>query len=400
MSDTAQLVRYAAASAVALAAVAVYQTSGGKQKKIRPPCLPTLPFVGSLPFLPVDETQLQDFFEKKTKELGPIFAFYAGPKYAVVLNTYDTIYEALVKKALRFAGRNPVYVEYLMNTNNHGIVFKQYTEEFKVNQHHSLTVLKHFGFGVPEITERLVQVEAVDLVRFLRETGGRTISNDGILERSTLNVIYCMVFGNRLERTDPTLEFISHRVTSTLNVLGFLIDVFPMLAYIPPYRKGVQEGLEDSEDLRKFLLHKITECENSTTNTENFIHGFLERAGKDFDRNSLTYIVRDFLGAGVETTSSLLNWCMIYLGNNQSAQKRAQEDIDSVIGRDTWVGLDDRLRLPFVESILLEVLRLRPTVPLGVPHQTLQETTVAGYTIPKDTWVTVNLVGANTDPNC
>jgi len=399
MTDTTQLVRYAALSAVAVGTVAAYWSSvAANKKKARPPCVAALPFVGSLPFMPTDPTQLQEFFATKTKELGSVFAFYAGQKYAVVLNTYDAIQEALVKKSLRFAGRNPVYVESLMNVENHGIVFKQYSEEFKVNQHHIITVLKHFGFGVPHVIERIIQVEAADLVQFIKETDGRTISNVGMFEKSTLNVVYSMIFGNRLERNDPSLHFISHYITATLDVLEFIIDVFPLLAYVPPFRKRVQQGLEESEVLRKFLTHKITECENSSS-TENFIHGFLEKSGKDFNRDSLTFIVRDLLGAAVETTASLLNWCMIYLGNNPAVQKRLQEDIDSVVGKDRWVGLDDKVRLPLVEATMLEVLRLRPTVPFGVPHQTLFDTTVEGFTIPKDTWVTVNLWGANTDPN-
>jgi cytochrome P450 len=46
-------------------------------------------------------------------------------------------------------------------------------------------------------------------------------------------------------------------------------------------------------------------------------------------------------------------------------QKRAQAEIDSVVGKDRLPTFDDRASLPYVDAILREVLRWEPTVPLG-----------------------------------
>lgn len=46
-------------------------------------------------------------------------------------------------------------------------------------------------------------------------------------------------------------------------------------------------------------------------------------------------------------------------------QKRAQEEILRVMGSDRLPTFEDRDSLPYVESILIEVLRLRPPVSLG-----------------------------------
>ena len=46
-------------------------------------------------------------------------------------------------------------------------------------------------------------------------------------------------------------------------------------------------------------------------------------------------------------------------------QKRAQEEIDAVIGTNRLPGLDDRPNLPYIDAILLETLRLYSIVPLG-----------------------------------
>ena len=46
-------------------------------------------------------------------------------------------------------------------------------------------------------------------------------------------------------------------------------------------------------------------------------------------------------------------------------QKKAQEELDSVIGRDRLPTFEDRPRLPFVDAVCKEVLRWRPLAPLS-----------------------------------
>jgi cytochrome P450 len=46
-------------------------------------------------------------------------------------------------------------------------------------------------------------------------------------------------------------------------------------------------------------------------------------------------------------------------------QKRAQEEIDSIVGRDRLPTYNDRIHLPYCEALMLEVLRWFPVVPIG-----------------------------------
>lgn len=64
-------------------------------------------------------------------------------------------------------------------------------------------------------------------------------------------------------------------------------------------------------------------------------------------------------------------------------QKRAQAEIESVVGSDRLPEYSDRHRLPVTEAIYREILRWRPPGPLGVPHLTTQGDVYKGYFIPK-----------------
>jgi cytochrome P450 len=46
-------------------------------------------------------------------------------------------------------------------------------------------------------------------------------------------------------------------------------------------------------------------------------------------------------------------------------QKKAQDELDSVIGRERLPTFEDRPRLPFIDAVCKEILRWNPVTPLG-----------------------------------
>ena len=51
---------------------------------------------------------------------------------------------------------------------------------------------------------------------------------------------------------------------------------------------------------------------------------------------------------------------------NPAVQKKAQAEVDAVIGRERLLTFDDRDRLPYVEALCTELLRWIPVAPLGM----------------------------------
>ena len=72
-------------------------------------------------------------------------------------------------------------------------------------------------------------------------------------------------------------------------------------------------------------------------------------------------------------------------------QKKAQEEIDAVIGKDRLPTMDDRPDLPYVNALHNEVLRWNPVAPLGVAHRVRQEDIYEGFVIPRDSIVFGNV---------
>lgn len=68
---------------------------------------------------------------------------------------------------------------------------------------------------------------------------------------------------------------------------------------------------------------------------------------------------------------------------NPGIQKRAQAEIDTVIGRDRIPTLNDREFLPYIEAIRREAIRWHVVTPLGSSRATSYDDTYDGYFIPK-----------------
>lgn len=71
-------------------------------------------------------------------------------------------------------------------------------------------------------------------------------------------------------------------------------------------------------------------------------------------------------------------------------QKRAREELDSVIGRERLPTFEDRDDLPYINALCKEVLRWHPVLPLGIPHGSVSEDVYKGMRIPKGTAVVPN----------
>lgn len=73
------------------------------------------------------------------------------------------------------------------------------------------------------------------------------------------------------------------------------------------------------------------------------------------------------------------------------AQRKAQEEIDQVVGQDRLPNVSDRPNLPYVEALVKEVLRWHPVAPMGLPHTSSEDDIAEGYFIPKDALLLANI---------
>lgn len=74
-------------------------------------------------------------------------------------------------------------------------------------------------------------------------------------------------------------------------------------------------------------------------------------------------------------------------------QRRARQELDTVVGRDRLPSLLDREagQLPYLEAVVKETLRWNSVAPLGAPHVCTEEDQYRGYRIPKGAIIMANI---------
>ena len=112
----------------------------------------------------------------------------------------------------------------------------------------------------------------------------------------------------------------------------------------------------------------------------------------------MTDDVQNLFLAGSETGSSTIEWAIAEAIRNPRIMKKAQAELENVIGKDRRVEESDIDRLPYLHAVVKETFRLHPAAPLLIPHRAESSCEVAGYVIPKDTQVLVNAWAIGRDP--
>ncbi|KAG1763387.1 cytochrome P450 [Suillus occidentalis] len=102
-------------------------------------------------------------------------------------------------------------------------------------------------------------------------------------------------------------------------------------------------------------------------------------------------------GAGVDTTASSLTSFILAMMLYPEVQKRAQAEIDAIVGRDQFPAFKDREKLPYIGALIQELLRWAPVVSEGVPHCSMREDVYEGYRIPKGSIVISNILSISRD---
>ncbi|XP_024971234.1 cytochrome P450 CYP82D47-like [Cynara cardunculus var. scolymus] len=104
------------------------------------------------------------------------------------------------------------------------------------------------------------------------------------------------------------------------------------------------------------------------------------------------------IASSADTTTVMLTWVLSLLLNNPHALRKAQEEIDMVVGTDRKVNETNITNLIYLQAIIKETLRLYPAGRLGGMREFSKDCTVAGHHVPKGTWLMVNLWKLQQDP--
>ncbi|XP_072972500.1 flavonoid 3'-monooxygenase-like [Typha angustifolia] len=113
--------------------------------------------------------------------------------------------------------------------------------------------------------------------------------------------------------------------------------------------------------------------------------------GGQLTEDEMKAILVDMFVAGTDTSSSTAEWALSELIRHPKILMKAQEELDSVVGRTRLVSEADLPHLPFLHAIVKETFRLHPSTPLSLPRIAGDQCEIDGYHIPKGAILLVNI---------
>lgn len=72
-------------------------------------------------------------------------------------------------------------------------------------------------------------------------------------------------------------------------------------------------------------------------------------------------------------------------------QTKAQLELDRVVGRARLPEFCDLESLPYINAIVKESMRWKPTAPLGIPHRLMEDDVYDGMLLPVGSIVLANI---------
>nr|VWP01254.1 GPN-loop GTPase 3 [Ganoderma boninense] len=175
-----------------------------------------------------------------------------------------------------------------------------------------------------------------------------------------------------------------------------VVDWLPFLAHLPSWLPGM--GFK--EKARRFKEQYFSLADEGHRMVKDDIDkgvarpsltykALVEGKSGEIPEDVIAFTATQVYTGGADTTVSTLSSFILFMVKNSDAQKKAQEEIDRVIGSNRLASFSDRDSLPYTESIINETLRLRPPVSV-VTREAGEDDIHNGHLVEKGTVVLVN----------
>ncbi|KAI0353745.1 cytochrome P450 [Trametes cingulata] len=356
---------------------------------------PRFPLVGNAFQLPVERPW--EKFAEWSKQYGDMVYLRVFNRSIIVLNSIEAAIELQDKRASVYSDRP----RRVMAESGYGLV-----TTFRVRYDEAVKSAKKYlssGFNKAAVqSHAVIQEEAARILcGMLRDDPERFLDH---LREITISTIRTIVYGTHLQSSstaayEELLRDVLAQFTKMASPSKYLVDTFPILRYVPAWFPGAQfqrEAAHNRSQIDRFMTDPFMEVKTQLVRTierQSFLSSILRKEQSSTgEEETIKFAAGSAFGAGFETTVALLSAFFMAMVLNPSAQSRAQEEIDRVVGRGNTPGSRHRASLPFVECIIAEVLRWRPPVPFAWRCSRVDDQ-YRGYTIPAGTLVTVNVRG-------
>ncbi|KAJ3567140.1 hypothetical protein NP233_g6558 [Leucocoprinus birnbaumii] len=316
----------------------------------------------------------------------------------LIVNDLDMARDLLEKRSAFYSSRPSMTMITDIVKIREWFSFMPYGDYWRV---HRRMFQQHFSEKhLPYIEERAVGLIRKGLLANLLEFP------DGVTEiiRKCVYSIRLEPMGYPIQRQNDPLVNLAEETFGVMSIIAspgkYFVNIVPALQHIPDWMPGA--GFKEvAKEVRRNVDKLIAEPFEATmqmmtdgTAPPCFVTETLERlkSNKDYEVQAVyaKQTAAMIFGAVSETTVTGLKSFILAMLTHPDAMRKAQQELDDVIGTDRLVDSSDIPHLPYLSAIIKETLRWNPITPMCAPHQTTEEDVYMGYYIPKGCIVFAN----------
>ncbi|KAH6904898.1 cytochrome P450 [Coprinopsis sp. MPI-PUGE-AT-0042] len=308
--------------------LAVVLSSGKQSKGKRPPGPRGLPLVGNV--FQLNEDNWLTFTEWKAK-YGPIVGINLGGKNTIILNTNKVASDLLDKRASIYSDRPRFIVAQEMMCGGLLLVFTRYGEMRR---------------RPPVLVDGILKTPD---------------AWDDHLKRTAASQIMAMVYDtlpikNHEEPLITRVNDLVQRLVKAAYPGEHMVEFFPWLNKLPniltPWKDyAAYWHRKDSElfmDYYKTVKDRVLDGDERPSLVSSLVK---RRNENKFTDREASWVAGVMVSAGAETTAAVMAWFFLAMTTNPEVQRKAQEEIDNVVGHDRMPDFKDYESMPYVRAI-------------------------------------------------
>ncbi|KAI0712483.1 cytochrome P450 [Earliella scabrosa] len=175
----------------------------------------------------------------------------------------------------------------------------------------------------------------------------------------------------------------------------FLVQYLPVLAYVPywtpvagPQLRELDRWRGDAYEVKQALFDISKSrrgCWSGPGSMLEKVEGQQDPQMRADEEEIAKNVAITCFEAGADSTISMLQSFFLAMSLNPDVQRKAQAELDAVIGPHRLPNHDDTGSLPYVNAIVRESLRWQGVSPFGIAHYTNEDLEYRGWFIPKGT---------------
>ncbi|KAH8113801.1 cytochrome P450 [Phellopilus nigrolimitatus] len=358
---------------------------------------PADPVLGHLRIMPADFQWLT--FADWGKTFGDVIYTNIVGRPIIILNTVEAARDLMDKRSANYSDR-PVSI---LHGDIYQMSFLPYGDRFRTQRRFMQQYLNSHAV----VSLRPLQAEQINIL--LKNLLNCPEEFRNHINQMSAAGLMKLTYGHNIVSGND--KFVSLAIdTTTRGIAAGIpgmtpVDFFPILRYIPTWFPGAgfkREALitrKLSDMMTEIPFNKVKEERASGTAETSLVNNLLEdyENSKVIDEDYEVNIkhVGAVMYAGI-TEVTLMSFILM-MARNPNVVKRAQLDIDRVVGDGRLPTMEDRTNLPYIDCILKEVFshnsKYISNCPfwIALPHQSVKEDVYRDKVIPAGSMIIPNV---------